>query len=59
MHQADAEMLATLRQSLDDLERVKLICPEDIQVLALKASLRRKIAEIQRPLQNKHERLDL
>ena len=50
MRQTDAEMLATLRQSLDDLEKVKLISPQDVQVLALKASLRQKIAEIQKAL---------
>jgi len=48
MRHEDAEMLAALRQSLDDLEKVKLISPDDLQVLALKASLRQKIAEIQK-----------
>jgi hypothetical protein len=50
MRHEDAEMLAALRQSLDDLEKVKLISPDDIQILALKSSLRQRIAEIQKAL---------
>lgn len=37
-------MLAALRQSLDDLQKVKLISPDEI--VALKTSLRQRITSI-------------
>ena len=47
MRHEEAEILAALRRSLDNLEKVKLINPDDIEILALKASLRQRIADIQ------------
>ncbi len=47
MRPDDAEMLAALRQSLNDLENVKLLNPDDLEIIALKASLRERIASIQ------------
>jgi len=47
MRHHDPEMLAALRQSLDDLENMKLISPDDLAIVALKASLRQRIADIE------------
>ena len=47
MRHEDAEMLAALRQSLDDLEKVKLISPDDPEIIGLKTNLRQRIAAIQ------------
>lgn len=43
----DAEMLTALKQSLRDLENVKLLSPDDVEIVALKTSLRQKVACIE------------
>lgn len=47
MRHHDAEMLAALRQALNDLEHVKLINPDDPDFVALKSNLRQRIADIE------------
>ncbi len=47
-HFHEPELLDVLKDSLQDLEGVQLISPEDIEIIAEKRILRQKIEELER-----------
>jgi len=47
-HSNEPELLDALKDSLQDLEGVQLISPEDIEIIAEKRILRQKIEELER-----------
>jgi hypothetical protein len=59
MHETPkADLLAALKQSLHDLENVKLLSPDDLDIVELRRDLKEKIAAIeaqQRQSRNNHQ----
>ena len=49
-HIPQAEMLAAMKDSRRELENMKLLSPNDLNVLSLRRDLRAKISELERHL---------
>lgn len=47
-HISKAELLEAMKQSLHDLENLKLLSPNDLEILGLRRSLRERIAVLER-----------
>lgn len=50
MRREDVEMLAALKQSLNDLENITLLNPDDLELVALKNNLRERIATLEKAI---------
>jgi len=53
-HSHEPELLDALKDSLHDLENVKLISPDDLDIIDEKRILRQKIAELERENSDGH-----
>lgn len=47
-HISKAELLQAMKQSLHDLENLKLLSPNDLEILDLRRSLKERIAVLER-----------
>jgi hypothetical protein len=53
-HIPQADLLQALKQSLHDLDNVKLLSPDDLDILDLRRNLREQIAAIERQASEIH-----